>query len=140
MKLVLFLHQLTAQEAIPNLHNYRFKDDLVFIKTPNQDETALLLATAYAFIYLPEKIVADNLGICAFKCGAPLITYKNKSTQAAFEDAALYAQNGEAGLAEQFSELYKNEPLRKQYIQKGLEHSQRYTWAHASSLLWQAIQ
>lgn len=140
MKLVLFLHQLTAQEAIPNLNSYRFKDDLVFINTPNLDETALLLASAYAFIYLPEKIVADNLGIYAFKCGTPLITYKNKSTQAAFEDAALYAQNGDAGLAEQLSELYKNETLRKQYIQKGLEYSQRYTWAHASSLLWQAIQ
>jgi len=140
MKLVLLLHHLTGQNAIPNLSTYRFKQDVIIINGTSDLENSAIIASAYAFIYLPEKIITGNSGLYALKCGVPLLTYKNNSTFAAYGEAAIYADKGESGLAEQLSELYKNEPLKKNYAQKGIEHTRVYNWKNASSKLFKAIQ
>ena len=140
MKLALLLHHLTGLNAIPNLPTYRFKEDVIIINGPGDLECSAIVASAYAFIYLPEKIITGNFGLYALKCGVPLLTYKNNNTFAAFGEAAIYAAKGESGLAEQLSELYKNESLKNNFTQKGIEHTQLYNWKNASSILFKAIQ
>lgn len=140
MKLALLLHHLTGLNAIPNLPTYRFKEDVIIINGPDDLECSAIVASAYAFIYLPEKIITGNFGLYALKCGVPLLTYKNNNTFAAFGEAAIYAAKGESGLAEQLSELYKNESLKNNFTQKGIEHTQLYNWKNASSILFKAIQ
>ncbi|RYY69073.1 MAG: hypothetical protein EOO13_10570 [Chitinophagaceae bacterium] len=129
MKLLLLLRGVTKEDCIKDFHLYKYREDVKFIVYENEAQYARFSAAAYAHIYLPAQMLADNTGLNALASGTALITIQNKMAQRMYGEAALFANLTEKDLAEQMMALYKDELLRKQLIERGLALVAPYTWA-----------
>jgi glycosyltransferase involved in cell wall biosynthesis len=77
----------------------------------------------------------------AMQCDAPVITSAGTSMSEIAGDAALYADpHDHTDIAERMIQLYKDERLRKELIEKGREIVKQYSWDKTAALLWQCIE
>ena len=139
MQLLLLLNNISAKECINDFTNYKFRHEVKFIPHESHEKTALLLASAYACIYLPQTMPAAYTGLHAMACAVPLITCGSIEAQSVYTTAALHTSTDEKMIAENIMLLYKDELLRNEYIKKGEELAASYTWPAAASLVWQSI-
>ena len=72
--------------------------------------------------------------------GVPVITSSHSAMQEIAGDAALYADPASyQDIGEKMMLLFKDEKLRNQFINKGLERVKQYSWEKTSELLWDTI-
>ena len=139
MQLLLLLNNISAKECINDFENYKYRQEVKFIPHQSDEKTALLLASAYACIYLPQTITAAYTGLHAMVCAIPLITSGSIEAQSVYKTAALHTGTDEKLIAGNMMLLYKDEVLRTKYIKKGEELAAEYNWPTAAGLLWQTI-
>jgi glycosyltransferase involved in cell wall biosynthesis len=123
-----------------SLVGYKYRNDVKFVGTKNENELALLTAAAYSVV-LPFDSGNDLIpALNAMKSGVPVIATKNSAISEVAEDAALYA-NAETtrDLGEKMMQVYTDEDHRSTLIKKGIDVTSKFSQGKATGLLWQAI-
>jgi glycosyltransferase involved in cell wall biosynthesis len=123
-----------------SLKTYKYRDDVVLIENVSTDELVAITGAAYAFIY-PSMAEAFAIPVLeAMQCGVPVIVPVNSSMPELTQGVALYIDaNDYNDIAEKMMRLYKDENLRNEHIEKGMEVAAEYSWDKTADLFWQSI-
>ena len=109
---------------------YKYKHDVVVAAEMTPEQKDQLAAAAFVLVS-PFKEFEDAQHIInAFRNGVPVITdNKNELAEELAGDAAIYTDIFDAALlSKQMINLYKNEPLYNDYIQKGKSIALQFNW------------
>lgn len=119
------------------LEKYKYKADVKIIDNRNEPEPAIILASAYAFIY---PVFTDDFCfsiIAAMKTGIPVITSLGSAMQEITANASLYINPEDpAHIAESIMRIYKDEKLRNELIEKGKTVATNYTTEKTAEQIW----
>lgn len=142
MKLVLAGRLAWKYESfIENLKTYKYRDDVIMTGYVPEAELAKITGAAYGMVY---PSLHEGFGVPvleAMQCDIPVITSAGTSMNEIAGDAALYSDaNNHADIAERMMQLYKDEKLRKEMIERGKEVVKQYSWDKTATLLWQCIE
>ncbi len=119
----------------------KFKKDVLFIGRVTRNETALLLASSRALLFVSYF---EGFGIPlieAFRSEVPVLAGDKTSLPEIGGNAALYVDPFSIqSIAEGMIEIDQNEQLRRQLISKGKLQGGKYTWDKSAGLLWKSIE
>ena len=122
-----------------NIENYKYRNDVVIVRPTSLEEKAAVLAAAYALI-LPFTTDEDiPLALEALQSGVPVITPRDSSISEIAGDAVLYCEKEIKDVGEKMMQLYKDELLRSQLIEKGIALVKNFTIEKSANQLWQSI-
>lgn len=142
MKLVLAGRLAWKYESFAeNLKTYKYRDDVIMTGYVPEEELTKITGAAYGMVY-PSLLEGFGVPVMeAMQCNVPVITSAGTSMSEVADDAALYADaNSYNDIAERMMQLYKDEKLRKEMIERGSEVVKRYSWDKTAALLWQCIE
>ncbi len=124
-----------------DLKSYKYRNDVVMTGYLGEEELVKVTGAAYAMVY-PSVFEGFGLPVPeAMRCGVPVITSAGTAMQEIAGDAALYADPADhKSIAEQMMRLYKDENLRKQLAEKGIQRAELFSWDQAAEQLWACIQ
>ena len=126
---------------VQELKKYKYRHDVILPGYLEENELALIMASAYGLVYVS---LFEGFGIPvleALKCCVPVITSIHSSMQEVAKEAALYADpRSFEDIAEKMMLVYKDEKLREKLIDKGKSVAAGYSWEKMGELLWQSIQ
>jgi len=126
---------------VRDLKKYKYRHDVILLGYVEENELALIMASAYALVYVS---LFEGFGIPvleAMKCGVPVITSIHSSMEEVAKEAALYADpKSFEDIAEKMMLIYKDEKLREELVEKGKSAAVGYSWQKTGELLWQSIQ
>ncbi len=127
-------------EFVTSLRSYKFRNDVKLLACLPPDVNAKIIASAYAMVYAPFYEDFGTSLLKAMKCEVPVITSSTGVMPEICGDAALYAS------PENFKEtavkmmlLFKDEKLRKDLIEKGIELVQKFNWDNTAKHVWDSI-
>jgi len=121
----IFISQL--EEQIENLDEYSGK--VVKLGYIEDEDINILYSNSLFFVYLSQYEGFGMPPLEAMQSGTPVITSNNSSLPEVVGDAAIMIDyDSEEQCIKAFEDLYFNDDLRKDYIQKGLERSKLFTW------------
>lgn len=124
-----------------NFHRMSFSNDVIFTGRLNTDHLRLVLGSALALTYVSYF---EGFGIPiveAFRCGTPVITSDVTSMPEVAGDAALLVDPFDPeSISMAMYKIYQYETMREQFIQKGLQRKDAFTWQRTADLLWQSIE
>jgi glycosyltransferase involved in cell wall biosynthesis len=127
-------------KLIESLKTYKYREDVIMPGYVEETELVNLLASAYCLVY---PSLYEGFGVPpleAMQSNVPVITSQNSSMQEICGDAALYADpHNHTDIADKMMQIYKDETLRKQLIEKGFDTAKKYSWDRTADLLWQTI-
>ena len=110
-----------------SLRLYRFNKEVVLLKDITESVTSKITASAYCMVYTPVYEAASIAPLEAMKCEVPVIASSTGSLPEACGNAALYADpNNFKDIAEKMMLIFKDEKSRKELIEKGQSHLQKY--------------
>ena len=106
-----------------------------------EGELAILIASAYAFVY-PSLFEGFGVPVLeAMNCGVPPLTSANTAMQEVGEDAALYFDPADpVSIADKLMLIYKDEDLRNSLIEAGKRVAAKYNWQRSADLVWEGIE
>jgi len=120
-----FIHKL--EEQIINLNEYR--DKIVRLGYVDDEDVNILYSNSLFFTFISQYEGFGMPPLEAMQAGTPVITSNNSSLPEVVGDAAIMIDyNSEEQCIKAFEDLYFNEDLRKQYIEKGLERAKLFSW------------
>ncbi|MEO6612469.1 MAG: glycosyltransferase family 1 protein [Chitinophagaceae bacterium] len=124
-----------------SLDSYKYREDVLMTGYIGEEELTKITASAYGLIY-PSLWEGFGVPVLeAMQSAVPVITAAGSAMQEISNGAALYADvSSHTALADKMMLLYKDEKLRKELIQKGLEAVKEYSWDRTAQLLWQSIE
>jgi len=118
---------LKLEEQINNLDKYRNK--VVKLGYIDDEDINILYSNSLFFTYLSQYEGFGMPVLEAMQAGTPVMSSNNSSLPEVAGDAAIMIDyNSEEQCIKAFKELYFNESLRKEYIQKGLERAKLFSW------------
>ena len=122
-----------------NLENYKYRNDVAIVSPGSIGEKAAITAAAYALVlpFNTNEDITNALG--AMQSGVPVITTKESSIKEIGGDAVLYSEKEIREMGESMMQLYKDEILRTQLIEKGKELVKNFTEEKSARQLWQSI-
>jgi glycosyltransferase involved in cell wall biosynthesis len=122
-----------------SIESYKYRNDVIILKTNVLDEKAMITAAAYAVVF-PFN-ANENIGAAlnVMQSGVPVITTKDSSINEIAGDAVLYSENEIKDIGEKMMLLYKDENLRYSLIQKGKELVKNFNEEKSAGHLWQSI-
>jgi glycosyltransferase involved in cell wall biosynthesis len=122
------------------LKTYKYKSDVILTGHLSEEELPLLMASAYALVY-PSFFEGFGVPVAeAIKCGVPVLTSEKTATQEVAGEAGLYFSPDEhSDIAEKMMQIYKDENLRKQLIEKGQLIAEKLDWGKAAESFWEII-
>ncbi|HEY6063233.1 MAG TPA: glycosyltransferase family 1 protein [Chitinophagaceae bacterium] len=141
MKLVLTGRLAWKYESFTeSLKTYKYRSDVVMTGYVPEEELVKIIGAACGLVY-PSLLEGFGVPVLeAMQCDVPVITSVHSSMQEIAKDAALYAEASSYNdLADKMMQLYKDENLRKQLIEKGRHISGHYSWDKTADLLWKSI-
>mgnify|MGYP000859544309 CR=1 FL=1 len=118
----------------------KHKADVVFTGHVSQAVLHKLMASAEALLYVS---LFEGFGIPiveAMQCGTPIIASNTTATAETSGDAAIKVSPEDIdSIALAMHSLSENPDMRKEYIQRGIEHAKKYSWDITASKLWDSI-
>lgn len=128
------------ESLVEKLKSYKYREDVVMLGYLSDKELQEITASAYALVY-PSFFEGFGLPVLeAMQSGVPVICSNTSSMPEIAADAALYASPIEPdNIAKQMLNLYKNESLRDQMIQKGLKRAKEFNWDKAAQNMWDQL-
>lgn len=128
-----------ADMPVKDFKNYKYRNEVLFISNVTAIEEQAFVEAAYAALYLPSFTVAQNFAIHCMQSGVPLVCSNNLGYESIYETASMYVPAEAGEVAAAMMTLYKDEDMRRVFIDRGLALSQRYNWNDSSDKLWQTI-
>lgn len=128
-------------EIEKKLETYKYKDDVILFKSINEGRLINLTAAAYCVLYPAcyENNMAPVLN--AQQTHVPAIVNDTEEMRAFFAHTVLYADyTSTEKIAQQMQLIYKDELLRSQLIEKGVEHVKQFSWQQTTGNVWKAIK
>ena len=128
-------------ELKSSFENLNHKADIIFTGRKSVAELQLLYASAQAFCFVPYF---EGFGIPileAMKCGCPVITSNCTAMPEVAGDSALLVDPYKvASIAAALIKLEADSYLRAELSEKGLIHSQNFSWNTTANTLWDSIK
>ncbi|WP_143019711.1 glycosyltransferase [Niabella drilacis] len=112
--------------AFDVLDTYKYRDDVILFEGSGLQDYAAAVGAAYAAITFQQDEGFPAVAGEALACQIPLIAAATGS-KPLHPDIFLFDAAEEASLAQQLMELYKNEALRQQFIQRYGAHPLKLT-------------
>jgi glycosyltransferase involved in cell wall biosynthesis len=141
MQLILAINTTTDTTTfIKSLQTYKHKADVILLKDTTEDELRGITGAAYAFV--TPVLFHDNMAILlnALQCGVPVISGNTLPIKEILGEAVLYADcTNVKELADKMMLLFKDEDIRRTFINKGLQQVKQYKGDSAVNLLWKNI-
>jgi len=121
-------------------NNSPFKDDIVFTGRLSDDDLKKVLGSAFALSFVP---IFEGFGLPiveAFQSEVPVICSNTTSMPEVAGDAAVLIDpfNVES-IAAGMEQLYTEEDVRKQLVQRGRLQKEKFTWDNTAVHMWQSI-
>ena len=129
------------EDFFKSLHLFKFKEDVKILKNPPLEELVKITAAAYAMVHpsLYESFATQPLE--AMKSGVPVINSSKGAMPEICGDAALYADmENFKEIAVKMMQLFKDENLRRELIERGKIQAEKFNWNITSDLIWKNIQ
>lgn len=125
---------------VESLKTYKYRHDVIVTGYLPEEELTALTASAYAMVY-PSLWEGFGVPVLeAMRCGVPVITSKNSPMEEIAGDAALFADPEQFhDIAEKMMQVYKDEKLRQELIDKGKDIEPAYSWDRTAELLWESM-
>jgi hypothetical protein len=122
------------------LNTYKYREDVIVVPKIKEADQAELLAAAYAFV---EPYTGNNLlfAFDAMQCHVPVLSCSSFFLKEIAPDAALYFDSiTDTDIANRMMQVYKDETVRNDLIEKGNDFIKRYDWKETRELIWQNLQ
>jgi glycosyltransferase involved in cell wall biosynthesis len=114
-------------ERLNDFSDYR--DKIVRLGYVDDEDINILYSNSLFFTYISQYEGFGMPPLEAMQAGTPVITSNNSSLPEVVGDAAIMIDyDNEEQCIKAFEDLYFNEGLRKQYIEKGLERAKLFSW------------
>src|SRR5690606_33852568 len=117
-----------------------FKDDVKWVGYMNVDELSQVMGGAYALVYAS---LFEGFGIPileALECEVPAIVSNTSSMPEVAGDAALLVDpTSPEDIAAKMEELYKDENLRAQLIERSKEQVKKFDWDKSADKLYDSL-
>ena len=126
--------------SIKKLDSYKYKEDVVLLDGINNQQLALITASAYAVIhpFFYEPLIMPVLS--SMQCGVPVIVISPENIDEMVTDTCLYVSPYDTeGLANQLKLLYRDESLSRSLVEKGLKATTDFNWERTGGLFWNVI-
>ncbi len=123
-----------------SLQTYKHKADVILLQDTIEEDLHVITASAYAFV--TPALFNDNavLLLNALQCGVPVIAGNTLPNMEIFGEALLYAAcNNVKELADKMMLLFKDEDMRRAFINKGLQQVKQYNWDANIQEVWKNI-
>jgi glycosyltransferase involved in cell wall biosynthesis len=135
MKLVLAGAATAAGTEIEEaMATYKFRNDVIWLKEPDQHTLARLVAGAYALVYTSRFEGVAMPIYAALRSEVPVVAIDGAAARVAGAEGVLYADPESLDdLADKMSVLYKDEVLRSRMLERGRQVSLPGSWAEAAS-------
>lgn len=121
--------------------NMKFKDDVIFTGRLSTDELHQVMASALALTYVPYF---EGFGIPileAMNCDVPVITSNVTAMPEVAADAAILIDPFSVdSISQAMLQVYTNETLRHQLVEKGRNRRKQFSWNKTAGLLWESIE
>jgi glycosyltransferase involved in cell wall biosynthesis len=130
----------TWSDLAEKLKSYKYRDDVVLLDKQTKEQTANIIASAYALIHPPMFEDSGISIIPAMRSGVPVIAADLPALRETAGDTALYANPSDPdSIAQQMNFLYREETQRANLINKAAERAKECSLETASDKLWSAI-
>lgn len=140
MRLVMLIPPTLQKDTGKDLSTYKYRNDVSIFSYEPEENDPLLIAAAYAVVYLPTVEIIEPAVLYTLQSNIPLIARDTGFCKGIFKDAALYTSLAEKDISEKMMHLYKDENSRNDMAALGKSVSAEFTWTHAADILWQRIQ
>ena len=128
------------KELKNTFENLEHKNEVIFTGRKSSEELQLLYAAAQALCFVPYF---EGFGIPiieAMKCGCPVITANCTAMPEVSGDAALLVNPFKISeIANAMIKIENDNNLRAELSEKGLIHSQNFSWDSTAKALWNSI-
>jgi glycosyltransferase involved in cell wall biosynthesis len=118
-----------------------FKNEILFLGRVEEEELHLLMASAFAVVYVP---LFEGFGIPlleAMHCEIPIITSNVSSLPEVAADAALYCDPTNVNeISSAMLQLYNDKQVCSTLVQKGIVRRQHFSWDATAKLLWKSCE
>lgn len=134
IELVCLLRTASAQPPIPDFSSYKLRQQVHCIHRPSPAETAIWYAGCYAWLDVDTEARLEEQALCALQAQVPVLSASAYTAIPA--EACLKTVLTEQGVAESMMRIYKDEVMRNQLIQHGIQTVQPYSWQHLCNALF----
>lgn len=128
-------------EIYQSIKEQGIEGEVIFTNRLANEDLALVLGSALAMTYIPYY---EGFGIPlveAMQAEVPIITSNVTSLPEVAGEAALFVDPHEVSkIKEAMIQLWQDETLRKDLIEKGKLQKQKFSWEKSADLLWQSIE
>ena len=129
-----------GEQFITLLKTFKFRNEVVLLKTLPKEELAKITAAAYALVHPVLYDGTASSPLQAMQCEVPVITAGTGVLPELCGDAALYCnQDDFEDIAEKMMLIFKNEDKSMALVKSGKIRSQHYNWNKTADLLWDSI-
>lgn len=128
-------------EIEEKLKTYKYRNDVELLGYADDTKLASIMSAAYVLVH-PSFFEGFGSPIVeAFHSAVPVLTSNTSSMVEIADDAALlFDPNNIEDLAQQMILIYKDEKLKKQLIEKGIERAKDFSWNKTANKLWECIE
>ena len=121
--------------------SYKYKSEVRLLENLSAENIAAITAAAYAFVYPVFYEGFCTSALEAMQAGVPVITSNKAAMPEICGDAALYINPDDFNdIADKMMLLFKDENKRNEFIIKGRQQAEKYSWDKTTELLWQAVE
>ena len=115
------------EKFVESLRLYRFNKEVKVLENLSKDEIAKITAAAYSMVYVPLYETSSTIPLEAMKCEVPVIASSSGSLHEFCGDAALYTDPENFNdIAEKMMLIFKDEQMRKEFIEKGIKRIKQF--------------
>lgn len=119
----------------------RGTDTIRWLGPVSDTELEKLVGAALALCYVSAYEGFGQPPIEAMRAGVPVVTSNTTAIPEICGDNAIQVDPGSVDrIREAMAEVFLNEALRRDLIERGLQRSLRYSWDRTATLLWRSIE
>jgi glycosyltransferase involved in cell wall biosynthesis len=130
-----------TDENQQTLEKSDFKQDIIFTGRIPDNDLVKITASALSLVYVSHF---EGFGIPvleAMYCDTPVIASGTSSLPEVGGDAVLYADPSSVdSIKSAMITMYSNSGLRKDFIERGRKHREKFTWEKTADLLWKSME